>query len=459
MNFFLKKVIPALLGAGFLLKVQYVLVPNVLGAGLLYNEYLDVSLYFFDICFFMGLLYILRNESNILSSIRELFHVKHTRSLLLIPLLILILSTLSISFAYNKTLSLRQLVFLFQGVTLYYGIIYLYVFHVKQKRVTVPCETVPEVTGFTVMLEGILGLATLNAIVAITQFILQKDLSLNFLGESHLQVGAQNIATINILGAKVLRSYGLFPHPNILAAFLLLAVTVYVLFKNDFVSRDTIIKISPRMFHVKQVQVLIIACALMVTFSKIAILLALILCMVFVPRETGNRLFKKMFHVKQIILLISLLFTILFYFNQKSFTEREFSLLQYVHTNPISLFGNGIGSSYLHQSLHLQAKDNPWLVQPAHSGYLIILSEVGLLGLFLYVYLILNLLTVSSVKRVFHVKQKFSSGILVFFVTVLAAGDHYFVTLPQGAFLFWIFLSLGSVKLLIIDKNINILHN
>ncbi len=459
MDFFLKKIIPTCLGLGFLLKVQYVLVPNVLGAGLTYSEYLDISIYFFDISFLIGLISLLRNENIILSSIQALFHVKHTRNILLAPLAILFLSVLSINFSYNKTLSLRQSLLLFQGITLYYGIIYLYMFHVKQKIVSVSRETISWATGFTVMLEGILGLATMNALVAIVQFFLQKDISLYFLGESHLQVGAQNIATINILGVKLLRSYGLFPHPNVLAAFLLLAITMYFLFKDDFVSRETIIKISPKMFHVKQVQIFIIVCALMLTFSKIAILLALILFLFLVPRETKNRIFEKKFHVKQLALLIFVLFAATFYFNQKSFNEREFSLLQYVHTNPISVFGSGIGSSYLHQALNFQVRDNTWLLQPVHSGYLIILSEIGLVGLFVYVYFILRLLFLALGDRMFHVKQNLPPGTLIFFIAFLALSDHYFFTLPQGIFIFWIFLAIGSIQVIDIDKNISILYN
>ena len=96
MNIFLKKIWWTLLGTSFFLKIQYVLIPNILGGGLVYNEYLDISVYLFDVSFLVGLIYILNNENRILSSIQELFHVKHNRVLLLAPLAILCISTLSV---------------------------------------------------------------------------------------------------------------------------------------------------------------------------------------------------------------------------------------------------------------------------------------------------------------------------------------------------------------------------
>ena len=55
-----------------------------------------------------------------------------------------------------------------------------------------------------------------------------------FLGESILGPEIPGVAKIVVAGGKILRAYGTFPHPNILAAFLLLGLfsSYYFLFRN-----------------------------------------------------------------------------------------------------------------------------------------------------------------------------------------------------------------------------------
>ena len=451
MNIFLKKIWWTLLGTSFFLKIQYVLIPNILGGGLVYNEYLDISVYLFDVSFLVGLIYILNNENRILSSIQELFHVKHNRVLLLAPLAVLCISTLSVYFSLDRTLSLRQLLILLEGVVMYYGIIVLFMFHVKQNKKIVSRETGSHENYLMLFVKGIYGVAIINSLVAIGQFLLQRDLYFYIFGESHLQIGSSNIATIDLFGHKLLRAYGLFPHPNILAALLLLSLVMLIIFKNDLVPRETKFNSITSVFHVKQWGVLCLVVALILTFSKTALILGGLFYFMSVSRETLIKLSIKKFHVKHLFFLCFILIFI-FSVSQKSFSEREFSLLEYVQSNTIAIFGNGIGTSYLQQALILQSTKNPWILQPVHNGYLIILSEIGVLGLCVYTYLFLQLL-LSSSNTVFHVKQWTGGHFLVFCIVVLALGDHYFFTIPQGVFLFWIFLALGSIGTLDIDNN------
>lgn len=394
---FLNKFFLAIVILSFLLKVQYVLIPNILGGGFPYNEYLDISVYLADFAFFGILFYIIYNENIILSTILQLFHVKQNKEILVLPIFILIIAGISVFFSYNLELSLRQLLFLFEGIILYFIIIFLYVFHVKHAKNNVSCETT-----WSFLIKGVYYFAFLNAFLAIIQFIQQKDLSLYFLGESHLHTGLENIATVSFFGHKLLRAYGLFPHPNILAAFLLLSWFFLRIFN--------------------------------------------------VSRETNAHTYKKMFHVKHQLFLVLFSAFILFLSFKKSFNEREYSLLEYVKTNTISIFGNGIGTSYLQEASLLKTSlQNNWILQPAHSFYFIILSEIGFLGAISMVLFLLTILWSKS-EKMFHVKQGQGISSLAFCIIILALGDHFFITIPQGIFIFWIFSAFAATRVLYIDK-------
>ncbi len=65
---------------------------------------------------------------------------------------------------------------------------------------------------------------SIQAIIAILQFINQKSLGLKFLGESVLSVDMPNVAEIVFAGFPLLRSYGTFPHPNVLGYFLIATI-------------------------------------------------------------------------------------------------------------------------------------------------------------------------------------------------------------------------------------------
>src|SRR3989338_5016300 len=82
-----------------------------------------------------------------------------------------------------------------------------------------------------------------QSIVAILQFISQKSLGLTILGESIFNAHDPGIAKIVINGDVFIRSYGFFPHPNILGGFLALSLLITMVYPLIFKSK---------MFHVEQ---------------------------------------------------------------------------------------------------------------------------------------------------------------------------------------------------------------
>jgi O-antigen ligase len=68
--------------------------------------------------------------------------------------------------------------------------------------------------------------AVLQSVVGILQFSRQESIGLQMFGEPALTAYLGGVSTIEIAGGRVLRAYGTFPHPNILAGFLAIGLIV-----------------------------------------------------------------------------------------------------------------------------------------------------------------------------------------------------------------------------------------
>ena len=77
------------------------------------------------------------------------------------------------------------------------------------------------------MLFVVIASGVFQAIIAITQNIKQGSVGLGLLGESPLVVNAPGVAVFIADGEKYLRAYGLTPHPNILAAWIFVAIFAF----------------------------------------------------------------------------------------------------------------------------------------------------------------------------------------------------------------------------------------
>ena len=77
-----------------------------------------------------------------------------------------------------------------------------------------------------------------------------------------------------------------------------------------------------------------------------------------------------------------------------------------------------------------------YYIQPVHNFYLLAWSEIGLLGIILVIFF----LTRNIPKKSFQKNELFTSFIAGFLL--LGFFDHYFGSLPQGQFIFWLALAL-----------------
>ena len=287
----------------------------------------------------------------------------------------------------------------------------------------------------TIFLWLIVFLAIFESLIGFTQVVLQGSIGLYKLGEPHLDLLDSTISkTIVSDGGRLLRAYGTFPHPNILGAFLLIGLIIFIYLIKNFQIKSGIIIIF-----------FILLLGLTLTFSRAAWLVGGIGLMGFLGYAglRNRNDFKKNKDIFLIIVLIIFVLTTIFQwavFPKLNFSFQEPAInlrLTYLKMgweifkeNPI--LGVGLGNevfyakkSGLFERLGLKQELQK---QPIHNMYLLILSELGLIGLILFLMFIF--LTLKNILK------RMES---VIWLTLLGLGlfDHFLWTIPVGQVMFW----------------------
>lgn len=478
-----------------------------------FNEYSGIYLYLSDIFLILALLsyfFILYNDNRILSIIKsiqtkssKMFHPRRNvprgtlygASVEHFILMLVILAFFSLFWASNKNVavfgSLKLLEFL---------LLVLYA-----SRRIVPRGTFLRNSFGLIIISGLI-----QSIIGIWQFIIQHSIGLFWLKESLISPNISGVAKLVFGGSKMIRAYGLFPHPNILGGFLLLSITLTLSSQKMFFAHPEEKKCStPAPYNVPRgtfilglnifssakmnqyVLWIIIAVqivALLLTFSKSAMMgLIVSLTYIFVPRGTNwQNLFrmaknvprgtqKKLFLAGLIILVLAYLFhPSTNSFITKSIQDRLFLTnvsRGTILSNPI--FGLGIGQFVLNMQHYANQTLLDWQYQPVHNVFMLIWTELGLIGLLIFIILL---------WKMFHVEHKLETdtkcstwnisskaeqlsipnnktnvprgtilnsqdirvvlrGILLGFIFIMLF-DHYFWDIQQGEILFWLVIGI-----------------
>jgi O-antigen ligase len=104
----------------------------------------------------------------------------------------------------------------------------------------------------------------------------------------------------------------------------------------------------------------------------------------------------------------------------------------------------GINNFFFHE-LPFQKTISPIFLQPVHSIYLLIASETGIAGLFLFVWFLVKTFLKDKKKRT----SNFKRIVFLLLISSLFIGlfDHFFLTLQQGQLMLSFLLGLvWSVK-------------
>lgn len=276
--------------------------------------------------------------------------------------------------------------------------------------------------------------AIFESFLALAQFLNQGSIGGIFwwLGERTFSGQTPGIAQAEVLGELLLRPYGTFSHPNVLAGYLVVVLALILGFAYQARWQQSI-RWSAIIFGVL---------ALFFTFSRSAWIAGLLVILFyFVARKQWLPL--------TLVILLSIAgassiqsrFSTLFLSDQESLEQRQelnLAALEMIQTHPV--FGVGLGNFLVELPRYHQERRAVRFIQPAHNLYLMIAAELGLPILAAF----LGFLLVTYQ----HLIKQFSLPLIVPLSAILALSlfDHYFYTLQQGQLLLATILGLSWAK-------------
>ena len=270
-----------------------------------------------------------------------------------------------------------------------------------------------------------------SSLIAIAQFFKQASLNGFFwwLGERTFNIATPGIAKAIINGQLIMRPYGTFPHPNVLAGFLLvgLILTIPYLFqKNKFLFTSYL---------------LVVILAIVLSFSRSVWLLGLISSLFFLGK---SKIPKKLFWLAGgfwLILLILAFYLLPHFSTNEAFFQRvqlmKAALLM-VKVSPLS--GVGLNNFIVRLPEFWLVTGFTYWLQPVHNLYLLLLSETGAVGFLIFLWLLILVF-----KRLLKPSLWINFPLLMALMAILLLGltDHYWLTLQPGQLLLALVLGLA----------------
>lgn len=281
-------------------------------------------------------------------------------------------------------------------------------FYIFRSRVTVSFVVFPLAIG-----------VLYSSMIAITQYLLQHAIGgpLWFLGERIFYLDTPGIARITVCNplsfscVMKLRAYATFPHPNVLGGYI---ATILPLLINECTNKQ----INEFLKKIYATVIVLGLIALVLTFSRSAWVVA--------GFGIGNTI-KKIPRFLLLLLFIGLLIAFFPQAADESLTQRVAlgrAALDMWKSAP--LLGVGLGNFV--PSLPAAGM---YLLQPVHTIYFLLLSEIGMIG-------------VVGVIGVIWGRVKPNAPLIA--LLLLGLVDHYPLTLQQGQLLFTITLALALKK-------------
>lgn len=277
----------------------------------------------------------------------------------------------------------------------------------------------------------------ISAILAISQFVLQKSWANKFFGLNSHDPAVLGTAVIELSSGRWLRSYGSFDHPNILGGVMVFALlfSLYYL-------------IEPRRYADKKsnysllffwLTYLLSLTALFFSFSRAAFLAFGAAVLIFIFGLARQRVFAKLFRLG-FVLLVSVFLLFVFSYSYKdllrvrlegqerlerqSLEERRSDIVKsFSVISSRSWLGWGRGNYVANLGT-----ENSY-PQPVHNVFLLSFAELGVVGFFG----LLAWLLYAFKKAGFSI---LSTGcLLALFILMML--DHWLFSLPFGVLFFW----------------------
>jgi O-antigen ligase len=278
------------------------------------------------------------------------------------------------------------------------------------------------------------------SLIGIAQFINGGTIGglLYFLGERSFNMSTPGIALVSLNGAEYMRAYSTFSHPNSLAGYLG-TILAFILLRGK-------LKKSTSNF----VGVLIILTCFLLTFSVsgyLGILLVLSLYAVSGDKKVLTKIVLIGFFLSVVASLTLPLvspwilesFPI---FGQNISQRLDLAYIAGLMISQRFLIGKGLGSFIVNIPAYKGIFSfgyyaHSWLLQPVHNIFLLVFSELGILGLLAFCFLLYKILSRQLNIRIIY--------LLLPFIFILFTGlfDHYTITLQQNLLLFSVFIGIS----------------
>ncbi|HEX7042510.1 MAG TPA: O-antigen ligase family protein [Patescibacteria group bacterium] len=276
---------------------------------------------------------------------------------------------------------------------------------------------------------------SLESLLAFSQFLLHHSIGgiMYFFGERSFSSLTPGIANASINGQLVLRPYGTFSHPNVLAGFLLIGIIIaWHFLKNEkgFIKYFLLVSTSLGVVGI------------LISLSRTTIFLGIGILMIVLLRRLSK---KWLLALLLFLSFVLILFPTLFYrFMPSTFEESAVERIQLfsaawkmIFESPF--FGVGLGN-------FIPSLPSSSLLQPVHNIFALWTVETGIIGGTIMVWFVFglikklfNLWKRSSIK----IRQSLTLSILLgVSVVVLGMFDHYFLTLEQGQLLLGVVVGL-----------------
>lgn len=263
----------------------------------------------------------------------------------------------------------------------------------------------------------------LESLLAVSQ--ISKGGSLNgiwwWLGERSFSFNTIGIAQMSVFGSGLVRAYGTFSHPNSLAGFLLVSLILWWRWRD---------KIKNIWWWTITWLALV---GIVLTGSRTIWSLTLVLGLFLLIKSFKN---KFPFLVLGLVLISVLIWIINFNYPMENFlggwdengwikrNQLNASAIEMTKQNP--WFGVGLGN-FLTKLPEFQKDNQIFWLQPVHNILLLMVSEIGWVGVVVLIWMINNFF---KNKRI----DKF--GLIMFGIVMLSGMvDHYWLTLPQNMWL------------------------
>lgn len=273
----------------------------------------------------------------------------------------------------------------------------------------------------------ILAAASLfQALVGIAQFFTQDSVGLKYLGESQLGPGAIGVAKIATEYGRLIRAYGTLPHANIYAAFLIIGlVALYYLWVRR---SDAATSVRKRFFSTALLSaaIFLVLTGLVLSFSRSGWISATVATLLFLSFSIFSSSQRKQM-VGRLAVLIAISTFVLYQLFSFAIAPRiemsttaDYSISSRLTYNQLGLnliskkpFGVGIGNQVLYsvdEGLYQKAgMRRVWEWQPIHNIYLLVASEIGIIGLAMFTLFIVSIVfsnPKSEVQNLRHYQMK-----------------------------------------------------